>query len=319
MTYFSLTGHLGPVTGSRTMPRVPIPGHARAVVNLICGASGKVASPLEIVEELRRTAHRPARLSKVRRTGPAAVLVSLYLLPLIGALLSFSLLASPAISSWMKDLTNAPRYQTELRRIPNENVESNRRKADALRKVMANSYTQAQLTREGRQLLSTFGPDVRRDLEAAAQRYPRLSEGEVAEARRDLPPLPSTATVLWQVAPAMIGLPWLASGILALLMAAILGTGPVFRMFQMSLQTRDGRKAGRIRCLVRAAVAWSPAVPLGLWFVAPVLGLRFVRVEPSLTLLLAMIAIALVGLIYNLIRPERGIPDIVAGTYLMPA
>jgi len=219
----------------------------------------------------------------------------------------------------MRDLAKAPAYQAELRRIPNENVESNRRKADALRKVMANSYREAQSTREGQQLLSGFPPDLRRDLEAAAQRYPQLSKDEVAEARRDLPPIPSTAAILLRGVAPMIGLPWLALAIFALVMAAILGTGPLFRAFEMSLQTHDGRKAGRVRCVVRAAVAWFPGVPLGLWFLAPFLGLRFLRVEPSLPLLLAMIVIAFAGLIYNLIRPERGIPDIIAGTYLMPA
>jgi hypothetical protein len=295
-----------------------MPEHARGLVNRICSVPEEGASPLELIDELLRTANRPSRLTRLRRAGPAAVLTAPYLFVFAAMLLSLyvPVVLSPPGAPWMEDLINAPLYRETLRNIPNENVESNEQTAEALRKVLANSYTQAQSTPEGRQVVSAFSADVRRELEAAAQRYPQLSETDVVEARQALPPMPSLATRLRQGMPGMIGQTWLVSAFVALLMAAILGTGPLFRIFQMSLQTRDGRKAGRLRCLIRAIVAWPPIPPFAMSVVAPMLGIP--RVQPTPELLLWLIAIAVAGLIYNLITPERGIPDIIAGTFLVP-
>ena len=78
--------------------------------------------------------------------------------------------------------------------------------------------------------------------------------------------------------------------------------------FGLTLQTLDGERASRMKCLQRALLAWAPflvAGPLSL-----VISLHVV-------VYISMIALAGAGAVYALRNPERGIPDEIVGTQLV--
>src|SRR5262249_49950713 len=143
-----------------------------------------------MIEEFQRGAKRPARLTRIRKAGPPALAIApalfsiaLLFLPVVG----FSALS--ADRPWIQDLSVALRYRAALQRTPQDNGAFNetRKAADTIPILMAYSYSQAQLTAEGRQILSQLPIDLRQDLETAAQRHPELSSTDVAEARRMIP------------------------------------------------------------------------------------------------------------------------------------
>jgi hypothetical protein len=76
-------------------------------------------------------------------------------------------------------------------------------------------------------------------------------------------------------------------------------------LFGTSLQTLDGRRAGRVRSLLRAAVVWAPFVLFQLW-------------QPWTVFHVVFPLVLAAGVGSALARPERGIPDLVVGTHLVP-
>jgi hypothetical protein len=130
---------------------------------------------------------------------------------------------------------------------------------------------------------------------------------------------------------------WPAS--LAVLFAFILGTSPLMNVFGIGLQTKNGKKAGRLRCASRTAVAWLPFLVdagfgrLRYGSAFPLLrvddfgSLNYrLAIDPSelvemvlnwdWPLVIATIIVA--AIVYSMASPKRGIPDLVAGTYLVP-
>jgi hypothetical protein len=99
----------------------------------------------------------------------------------------------------------------------------------------------------------------------------------------------------------------IAGAVSAILMAALFGTGPLFRAFGLSLQTQDGQKARRALCALRGIVAWAP------FLAALLLGARSIQ-----TLTSPLLIVAFVGLVYAIAQPERGIPDLIAQTHIVP-
>jgi uncharacterized RDD family membrane protein YckC len=129
----------------------------------------------------------------------------------------------------------------------------------------------------------------------------------------------------------------------AFLLPAIVGAatkgGGVFRVMGLALLTGDGRPASRARCAVRSFVAWLPwslvamsaalAILLGFgptatgetssnWGPAGgnELGLAVALMFAGLGALVA-IPVMVIGVIVSLLRPSRGIPDLIARTWLV--
>jgi hypothetical protein len=106
--------------------------------------------------------------------------------------------------------------------------------------------------------------------------------------------------------------------------------GPVFHFLGIEVRRLDGRPASRWRCAWRNVVAWLP-----LTFFNAVLPLYIAmqtmspdaETLPHSVLVLAILfscggacvgVLALAGVIYSIIRPRRGIQDLLAGTCLVP-
>jgi len=99
---------------------------------------------------------------------------------------------------------------------------------------------------------------------------------------------------------------WVA---LAVLVGIALRGGATMRMFGILLRDGRGRRAGRLRCGLRSLCAWSPL--LVLLVPAQAYGSAWGAV---------LVAFALLGLgaAYAIWRPTRGLPDLLAGTWLAP-
>jgi hypothetical protein len=157
--------------------------------------------------------------------------------------------------------------------------------------------------RVAREALGGLGADERAALDARREERP-LSAEEQAEARRELETLEPSATV-WGLLLGFLLFGLAPLAIPALILAPVAGGGALLWLFGMSLQTLDGRRASRLRSLLRAAVVWAPFALFALWQPWAVFHVVFPLV----------LAIA-VG--YTLVRPERGLADLIAGTCLVP-
>jgi hypothetical protein len=107
--------------------------------------------------------------------------------------------------------------------------------------------------------------------------------------------------------------------------------GPVFRFLGIEVRRASGRAAGQLRCAWRNVVAWVPLLLSNAW--VPVMMIqpdtlafdpgKGVSVESGFLVLLmcagsCLTVPALFGVIYGVLRPQRGIPDLLAGTCLVP-
>lgn len=119
------------------------------------------------------------------------------------------------------------------------------------------------------------------------------------------------------------------SAIPALLLSVLLGEGGLsLRMAGIAVVRRDGRVAGPLRRLLRAVVAWFPALlALGLleWVIelhelAPEstvsVGLR--ATGQSAVQFVLLMSILLFGALYALLHPQGGLQDRIARTALVP-
>jgi eukaryotic-like serine/threonine-protein kinase len=155
--------------------------------------------------------------------------------------------------------------------------------------------------------------------------------------------------VLWSAGVSMACA--VASVAATLLLPAIAGFafrgGPVFRFLGIEVRRVDGRPAGRWRCAWRSLAAWGPLQFFygGLGVVVAVIALGLLapervsddtttgrmtsfsftsdNVPNALVLSLAcgaelMLLLFLIGVVVAVVRPRRGLQDIVAGTCLAP-
>jgi hypothetical protein len=95
------------------------------------------------------------------------------------------------------------------------------------------------------------------------------------------------------------------------LVTAVVFRGGLMRAMGLELVTGNGRPASRVRVFARTVIAWAPIIVTGV--IAPMtLSVNyFAESAPALLVLLA-------GAIAAIRRPERGIQDRLAGTWIVP-
>jgi hypothetical protein len=103
----------------------------------------------------------------------------------------------------------------------------------------------------------------------------------------------------------------------AILCAVVLRGGALLYVFGITVQTADGRPASRRRCLARALVGWSFFTICALLPLLPG-SLRWHLSLTSFAFSMLPGAVALAAAIISIINPERGIPDFIARTHLVP-
>jgi len=173
----------------------------------------------------------------------------------------------------------------------------------------------------------SFG-SVRRELAARAlAAHPNPSADEVRKAdaavarllRDDRQRLANLGTLQarWRLVVASFSIGWIGAAVLGLIGALVARGGVMFRALGTAVVRRDGAPASRLRTLLRALVAWSPAVAL---FAAPRLvpGFPGISAQGGGMVHLATIAVLVAGGIWALRWPPRGLQDRIAGTWLVP-
>lgn len=123
---------------------------------------------------------------------------------------------------------------------------------------------------------------------------------------------------------------FLVSSIAAILMGACFAGGPVFRICGVLLRrNKTLEPSSAIRCGFRNWVAWLPVIASAI--VTAIIFSDLAEKETSvlksddlsifmvvaLTLLLPIVLVTIVGCIYSVCRPARGLPDLIAGTRLI--
>ena len=119
--------------------------------------------------------------------------------------------------------------------------------------------------------------------------------------------------------------------LMAVAASAFFQGGAFFAPLGMALVDARGRRASRVRALVRGLVAWSPAlvaITVAAWPPRPllqpigVLGVMTVTPTAGLGLRLALLAAcalaAAVMVVAAVRRPDRSLQDVVAGTWIVP-
>ncbi len=114
--------------------------------------------------------------------------------------------------------------------------------------------------------------------------------------------------------------------------------GPVFRFMDIDVCKKNGKLASRYRCAFRSLLAWIPTlVPIGGFvLISIVASEKLKHIEPIQgtvtydwinhpvfqTSIISTIAfsvfLVIIGLIYSLYSPQRGLQDYAAGTRIMP-
>ncbi|MES2570927.1 MAG: hypothetical protein V4710_12845, partial [Verrucomicrobiota bacterium] len=105
--------------------------------------------------------------------------------------------------------------------------------------------------------------------------------------------------------------------VLSLGWALIAGTPPLLRLNNLTIVGADGLPASRLRILVRGLLGWSPVLVAGV-----AMALSWTLQEEAFRLAiqgsLMAFAITLAGMFWCLREPERGIPDYLTDTWIMP-
>jgi uncharacterized RDD family membrane protein YckC len=285
------------------IPMVPLPEYLRPLVNRMCGRSQPLESPAEVIRELRSLAGKTPKINRLRRLGPLVVTAA----PAFFLLSSLALETVRLLRTWRRCSAAIESLDAMGERSDQET------KRRALRLLQAHTYAELKdvatralnpvSTLAATERLESIRAEERAAMEALLREHSPTA-GELAEARRQLEAIEPGAS------PWSRTLRWLLLGIVplaipALILAPIVRGAPLLALFGMSLQTHDGRRAGRLRSLLRAMVVWAPFVLFRLW-------------QPWAVFHIVFPLALVIGISYTLARPERGIPDLIVGTHLVP-
>jgi hypothetical protein len=296
----------------------PLPLYARRLMARLAGEGAAFASPQEVTQALEGVAHRAARVTRVRRFG-SLVTTGVYPALLLLAALLMPLIMSKA-PPWFIDLSaDRGAYLKAMRGgapvMGDTTTATIQRTSAAAAIVLAAAVTEARRTpRLGAQALAQISAPEIAALDSAAARYPAPRPGEIDSARAWLgghvASVAMARGMMWSSGPgSTLATVMYLFGDLALpaVVLALLLRGPLLlHLFGIGVARADGTPAARWRCGLRSLVAWSPLL-LAKWLPGMPLAVR-----------LALGAIAMGGVVYSVISPERGAADRIVGTVLVP-
>lgn len=356
---FGLQGKLASVEKLEAeIPKVPLPEYVRPVINRLCGRGEKYESPVEVIEELKTLQGRPARITRGRRIGPIAVIGSVPLFLIMSALLIWLLSLSFDQKSRthlreLKEAKELARLSKDLETLK-DNEEAKVTRA-AARKILARKMTEHD-SPQWKELLRQQPEENLEEMESALAEFRDVTDSEVSEARRTLEAsreslikektpyktgraigrmvgsllartvsapehLPARELFVWSEVFAFI---LLVLAIPTIISAFIFRGGILLYVFGITVQTREGRKASRFRCLLRAIIPVAPLLIIHLIFLLLILlSASFeimvrIRYFVLLWLLIPSLLFVFLVVIYSIIKPENGIQDVSAGTQLVP-
>ena len=317
LAVFVLDGRLvpAPQLGSEP-PHVPMPDHAQALMTSLAQRS---ALPV-LCADIRRIASRPTVVTLGRRLGP---LLATSFVPATFAIVPIAVTVMMwAISgSAFGQLVDSSSELQRLRANQKRGVAVSPDLIAARERIVAAAYARIKDT----PMMARMNPALLPDYEAALQHYPAVSQAELETAQhlvRTAPSSRSTDSLAFALDQITLTLRLIAIASVLTVLLTWAFRGPLFRMGGISLQTRDGSRAGRARHLVRAVIVWAPflmflptSVSPARWSISDSWWLPDVT-WPWILALPWLLGLA--GIVVALARPSRGIPDLIAGTYLVP-
>lgn len=111
-------------------------------------------------------------------------------------------------------------------------------------------------------------------------------------------------------------------GVISTICAFVFRDGPSFRALRIAIVTADGQPVSRWRAVSRAVAAWGPIWLLSIGIVND----TALIINPAVSAFLrgpvpapALLALLLGGIGIAILTPERGVPDRLVGTYLVPS
>jgi hypothetical protein len=319
------TSLAGRATGGATgaaPPSVPLPLAASAFLDNLAGA--RFASARNMAAEASSTALGPTAVPRGRR----AVHLALSGLPPLFSLFTLWLMIFyflPLITSGKSDVFNYMSALQELARWEKDPDGAQKRAIIAAREVdIAARFPQFLNPPAGSSPIEqAMPPEVGAIIRRIRANHPNPSAEDVRRAREVLAPVTGkggafaqrrdaemvqAARERWPEAALML---WAAFAVVAFLAAAVVRGGLMLRLLGIAVVDATGREAPRWRSAARAFVAWLPivaAVPArtslgpqyGDWVAGP------------------LVLLFLAGAVCALARPERGLQDRAAGTWLVP-
>jgi len=296
------------------LPPIPLPLYAQEAL------AGILAEPDETAARIQEVVSRPATITRKRRIILLAATAAPALL--VGAFaLAAPVLTRPTQTGMERALLARllKRYEsttdTMLGRTPEER-ERNRARISTFIAVRFRPLL-TDTTAWSRGTLAAH----RASAAGILAQHPNVSSADFEEVSRELRRLRLTP-------PPASGSPAFRGGLIAFLAALLsIGAGsvllaPLFHgglyIHAMSIGyvTGDGARASRWRLLGRSLVAWAPVLiastNLGVSATGPALFLR------QSWLLVIGLVVFLTGVVYSIAHPARGIPDRIAGTWMVP-
>jgi hypothetical protein len=179
-------------------------------------------------------------------------------------------------------------------------------------------------------------PPERKVAEEIVARHPQVSSAEFAEAEKlvtslmgpmgkeDFRPLGNMSIPLFACLAAVGWLVWMA--FFSVCAAVLCRGGLLLWGLGLTFVRGDGKPASRLRLFWRAIVAWSPLmlIPLAPALILPAMQANLRTMSPEQGISLTISVAAVFGVIYlalvvwSALLSRRGIPDRLAGTWLVP-
>jgi eukaryotic-like serine/threonine-protein kinase len=165
--------------------------------------------------------------------------------------------------------------------------------------------------------------------DAVAARHPSVSPEELARATTTIAPelerlrqrrgkenFSNLSGIIIVMAAAV---PLLLMLVLSVISSLIVPGGLFTRTLGHAVVTGSGSEIGRATSLIRALIAWAPAIAWLLYLASSPRVQGFVPTppNPALSVLVTLAALG-VGAIYTIVRPERGPHDWLLGTWVVP-
>jgi eukaryotic-like serine/threonine-protein kinase len=342
---FALTGSV-PQRSNGGNLSVPLPEHARAFASRLSNRYDTI-SISALHHDLQRLNSQPAEVRRSRRAAMLAVAASVPLALVV------SHAAAPMIDAlrlplWQRELKRVPVYDMWANRLEDSRTPEARVASTSICKMLAWIGTQASEAPGGRHMLSGLRPFEKDRLEKCRSQYRSVTASEAMEARkaaedyfigRSL----SSAEKDRQFAVLRQGIDLLfwAGGVLWIIPVALslmFPPGICGRLLGVGLETTRGQPAGAMRRALRSVCAWFPFVlfyPMmaatayfgyapnaaSYWqkegFLAATAQLHGYSAVLGIVVAILLGLFGL-GIIFALAKPDRGLPDFIAGTCLVP-
>lgn len=318
-------GRPGPEEDAQSAREASVPVPSRVSQLLEDLASGRFQAMSEVAQATAGVLTGPTQVSRGQRALHVALCAVLPTVMSVGITAMMMLIAAQLTSTGPSTMELMV-YLNALGRLEAATDPASIERRDALEIYVASRYRNL-LTAPPKKnaVVASLPREVQATVARLRARHPNPTEAEIARATERLQPMLSdrarasaklqqsklgVGTLLSDSLLSIFGLmTWALEAMVAMVLAFVARGGAMLGAFGIAVVTRNGKEVSRWRALGRAAVAWLPmvaatALTFGPW-----------RVRPAAV---ALAGLFFAGAAYAVVRPSRGLQDLVARTFLVP-